>query len=281
MICVIAYTLAAERPAFITRQPDWLLKERKAEAKRSSRLRTPWAYALSVRSASHAYALNARVGAGTFLSGTDNPAITPAITALLLCVGYVLNLCLTNVAREQAGGVDTVWTANAFVIGAMLLLPQRWTPACLTAGFFIQAAIVLAFAHSALDAFGYSLLNTIEALVVVTLARRLNAARLTTPGRFVRLIFLALLPMLVVGTFIVGLVVLGLNGEFPTAMVLGRLAAKFLGMSIVLPALLLLGQSTAAAQPGWKAAASVVAAGGLAALPYFALVSCRSSPCSL
>ena len=181
----------------------------------------------------------------------------------------MLNLWLTNVLREQAGGVDTIWTANAFVIAAILLLPRRWTPACLAAGFAIQAAIVLAFTHSALSAFGYSFLNTIEAVVVTVLARRLNAARLTTPGRFVRLIFLALLPMLVVGTGLLGLVVMGLHGEFPTAMVLGRLAAKFLGMSLVLPALLLLGHRTSAAkEPRWQVAAAAAATASLSALAF-------------
>ncbi|PZQ54512.1 MAG: hypothetical protein DI570_22865, partial [Phenylobacterium zucineum] len=161
--------------------------------------------------------------------------------AVVLALGYSLNLWVTNVLRAQAGGIDTIWTANAFVIGAILLLPQRWTPACLATGFAIQVAVVLAFSHSLFDAVGYSLLNVVEAIVVVTLARRLNAVRLTTPSRFARLIFLALLPMLIVGTGLIGLVVLGMTGEFPVAMVSGRLAAKFLGMSLVLPGLLFLG----------------------------------------
>jgi len=187
---------------------------------------------------------------------------------VVLCVAYTLNLWLTNVLRENAGGVDTIWTANAFVIGAILLLPRRWTPACLAAGFAIQLAVVLAFSHSLFDAVAYSLLNFVEALVVSTLARRLHAVRLTTPGRFARLIFVALLPMLVVGTALVGLVVLGMKGEFPTVMVANRLAAKFLGMSVVLPAILLLGQreTGAARRNPWEIAAGALLAGGMTAL---------------
>ncbi len=51
--------------------------------------------------------------------------VRPTLTAIGLGVAYVLNLWLTNVLRAQAGGVDTIWTADAFVIGAVLLLPRR------------------------------------------------------------------------------------------------------------------------------------------------------------
>ncbi|ODT89635.1 ATP-binding protein [Phenylobacterium sp. SCN 70-31] len=192
-----------------------------------------------------------------------------ALVAALLCGGYALNLWLTNVMRVEAGGVDAIWTANAFVIGAILLLPRRWTPVCLAAGFTIQVAIILAFRHTLFDAVAYSLLNFFEAIIVTHLARHLNAVRLTTPGRFARLIFLALLPVLIVGSGIVGLVAHVLYGEFPTAMVLNRLAAKFLGMSLVLPAILLLGHRVApmaAARPLWEAVAGGVLVTGLAAL---------------
>jgi len=210
-----------------------------------------------------------------------------ALVAALLCLGYTLNLWLTNVLREHAGGVDTIWTANAFVIGAVLLMPRRWTAACLAAGFAIQTAVVLAFSHTWFDALGFSLLNSVEAVVVTTLARRLNAVRLTTPGRFARLIFLALLPMLLVGTGLLGLVVMAMKGEFPFAMVGARLAAKFLGMSLVLPAILLLGHrgaGVATARPAWEpvAGATLVAVisaliftplGGLALLAMFPAVT--------
>lgn len=200
-----------------------------------------------------------------------------ALVAAVLCLGYVLNLWLTNVLRQHAGGVDTIWTANAFVIGAVLLSPRRWTLACLAAGFAIQSAMVYAFSHSAFDALAFSLLNTVEAVVVVTLARRLNAVRLTTPGRFARLIFIALLPMLVAGTLVLSLVVMAMSGEFPVEMALSRLAAKFLGMSLMLPAILLLGQRAAPANSrtrGWEPFAAVIlllGVGSLVSTPFAGL----------
>jgi signal transduction histidine kinase/ActR/RegA family two-component response regulator len=207
------------------------------------------------------------LAAGEVRQADGRPA--PVLVAAVLCLGYVLNLWLTNVLREQAGGVDTIWTANAFVIGAVLLLPRRWTPACLAAGFAIQSAIVFAFSYSAFEALAFSLLNTVEAVVVVTLARRLNAVRLTTPGRFARLIFIALLPMLVVGTLALSLVVMAMSGEFPLAMALSRLAAKFLGMSLMLPAILLLGQRVAPANArtgSWEPFAAVILMVGVGGL---------------
>ena len=192
-------------------------------------------------------------------------------TATILCFCYFANLWITNVLRVQAGGIDTLWTANAFVIGAILLLPSRWTTACLVAGFGLQTAVVYMFDPSLFDAFGFSLLNSVEAVVVVALARKVRAERLTTPSRFAGLIFLALLPMLLIGTFLLGLVVFALHkgaGGFPLTMVTNRLVAKFLGMSLVLPAILLLGRSSKAARlpaGAWESAGGYLLMAALAA----------------
>ncbi len=159
----------------------------------------------------------------------------------MLYGGYVANLWLTNMLRETTG-VGAIWTANAFVIGALLLLPARWAPVLLAVGFVLQGAVILAFGHPLYGAVGYSLVNVIEAIAVVYLARRFNAVRLTTPGRFAALIFLALAPVLVLAALLLGLGALVIEGHFPAEMLLNRLGAKFLGMSMVLPAILLLSQ---------------------------------------
>ena len=109
----------------------------------------------------------------------------------------------------------------------MLLLPSRWTAACLALGFSLQTAIILAFGHPAYAAVGYALLNVVEAMAVVHLARRLNAVRLTTPGRFARLIFFALAPVLLVATLLLGVGTLVIEGNFPGEMLVNRFAAKF------------------------------------------------------
>ena len=70
------------------------------------------------------------------------------VIAAALCLLYVFNLWLTNVLRELAG-VGTIWTANAFVIAAMLLLPSRWSADCLALGISLQTAMILAFGHPA------------------------------------------------------------------------------------------------------------------------------------
>jgi signal transduction histidine kinase/CheY-like chemotaxis protein len=163
------------------------------------------------------------------------------LLAVMLYGGYVANLWLTNMLRETTG-VGAIWTANAFVIGALLLLPARWAPVLLAVGFVLQGAVILAFGHPLYGAVGYSLVNVIEAIAVVYLARRFNAVRLTTPGRFAALIFLALAPVLVLAALLLGLGALVIEGHFPAEMLLNRLGAKFLGMSMVLPAILLLSQ---------------------------------------
>ena len=75
------------------------------------------------------------------------------VIAATLCVLYVANLWLTNVLRDLAG-VGTIWTANAFVIAALLLLPARWTWACLAVGFLLQVAVILGFGHPLYAAVG-------------------------------------------------------------------------------------------------------------------------------
>lgn len=215
--------------------------------------------------------------------------------AVVLTAGYAVNLWATNVLREGAAGIDTIWTANAFVIGAMLLLPERWRVGCLGVGFVVQTAIILLFGHPLFDAVGYSLLNVVEAVAVVALANRLGATRITTPGRFTALLFGALAPILVIITVLLGLVILGMTGEFPTVMVLRRLAAKFLGMSLVLPAILMLarrGGGGIMQVRTWETVLALLGVGALTAslfaplgaitlllmFPTFALIGLRLGP---
>jgi signal transduction histidine kinase/ActR/RegA family two-component response regulator len=190
--------------------------------------------------------------------------------AVILCVCYFANLWITNVLRVQAGGIDTIWTANAFVIGAILLLPSRWTIACLAAGFGLQTVVILLFHPNLFDALAYSLLNLLEAVVVVWLTRKVRAERLTTPGRFARLIFLAMLPVLVLDTALFGLAAMAIvGGGYPLTLVLNRLLAKFLGMSLLLPAILLLGRGSKAARMparAWESVAGYLLMAGLAGL---------------
>jgi len=180
----------------------------------------------------------------------------------------VANLWLTNVLRETTG-LGTIWTANAFVIAALLLLPARWAPVLLAMGFVLQGAVILAFGHPLYAAVGYSLVNVIEAVAVVYLARRLNAVRLTTPGRFAALIFLALAPVLVFAALLLGLGAWVIEGAFPAAMLANRLGAKFLGMSMVLPAILLLSQgrrTRLVSERSWEITMGYVAVAVLVAL---------------
>jgi len=186
----------------------------------------------------------------------------------MLYGGYVANLWLTNMMHEMTG-VGTIWTANAFVIAALLLLPARWAPVLLAVGFVLQGAVILGFGHPLYGAVGYSLVNVIEAMAVVYLARRLNAVRLTTPGRFAALIFLALAPVLVGAALLLGLGALVIEGHFPAAMLTNRLAAKFLGMAMVLPAILLLSQgrrTRLVSERSWEITLGYVAVAVLVAL---------------
>lgn len=198
------------------------------------------------------------------------------VVASTLAGLYAANLWVTNLVSDWAG-VDTIWTANAFVVAAILLLPRRWSGACLAAGFTIQCAVILGFGHPAYAAVGYSLLNVVEALAIVMLARRFNAVRLTTPDRFARLIFYALAPTLVGATVLLGIGARLIEGEVALSMLANRLAAKFLGMAILLPALLFLGQRrfrAALPAPAWQVVTgflSVVALTGLAFTPFGAL----------
>ncbi|MDO8323253.1 MAG: ATP-binding protein [Phenylobacterium sp.] len=189
-----------------------------------------------------------------------------AALALVLCLCYVANLWLTNVLRQQAGGIDTIWTANAFVIGGLLLLPSRWRLPILASGFGLQVAVILLFGVSAVDAFGFSVLNTVEAVCVAGLARRIGVVRLTTPSRFAGLIFLALLPVLLAGSLLLGIGAWMLHGEFPISMLANRLPAKFLGMGLVLPAILLLARSRASLMrtPPWEQLCAYLLMAGLA-----------------
>ena len=192
------------------------------------------------------------------------------VIAATLCVLYVANLWLTNVLRDLAG-VGTIWTANAFVIAALLLLPARWTWACLAVGFLLQVAVILGFGHPLYAAVGYSVLNVVEAAAVAHLARRFNAVRLTTPGRFARLIFMAMAPVLLMATLLLGVGAHVIEGQVSHAMLVNRFAAKLLGMAMVLPAILLICQKRRGANPPDRRLEGLIGAGvagGLIALVF-------------
>ncbi|MDP1618695.1 ATP-binding protein [Phenylobacterium sp.] len=192
------------------------------------------------------------------------------VIAATLCVLYVANLWLTNVLRELAG-VGTIWTANAFVIAALLLLPARWAWACLGAGFVLQVAVILGFGHPLYAAVGYAVLNVVEAAAVAHLAHRFNAVRITTPGRFARLIFLALAPVLLLATLLLGVGAYLIEGQVSHGMLVNRFAAKLLGMAMVLPAILLICQKRRDSTPTERQVEGLVgalAAGGLIILVF-------------
>lgn len=190
------------------------------------------------------------------------------VIAATLCVLYVGNLWLTNVLRELAG-VGTIWTANAFVIAALLLLPARWTWACLGTGFALQVAVILGFGHPLYAAVGYGLLNVVEAAAVAHLARRFNAVRLTTPGRFARLIFMALAPVLLLATVLLGVGAQLIEGQVSHGMLVNRFAAKLLGMAMVLPAILLVCQKRRGSNPpDLEGLVGAMVAGGLMTLVF-------------
>lgn len=200
------------------------------------------------------------------------------LIAAVLGLLYVANLWLTNVLSLVVGA-GAIWTANAFVIAAMLLLPSRWTGWCLAAGFALQTAVILAFGHPLYGAVGYSLINVIEALAVVMLARRLNVVRLTTPGRFAGLVFLVLAPVLTAAIVLLGVGALLIEGEVSIAMLANRLAAKFLGMAMVLPAILLMCQ---ARSWGMKPVPWLELAAGLAITVFLSsLVFTKAAPIAL
>ncbi len=214
---------------------------------------------------------------------------------------YILCFWATNFSSmvlHKHSEPDAVLISNAFAIGIYALLPRPWSIlgglACMACGMFDMAL----FTGLAIQVLVFPMLNNLEAMILAALIVRARVVRLTTPGRVGRLLGTIIAPGAVVFAMINALATHLMTGPPVGVVFLSYLPAETLGLSLALPAVLLLARRRDKAFPTrhWfetashfiaMAALSFLAFSGIQApfflmlFPIIALLGFRLGPRSL
>jgi integral membrane sensor domain MASE1 len=165
-----------------------------------------------------------------------------SITAGALYVGYLGSLLLSLYLGRQGAQSSAVWTANGFLAGAFILLPWRWRIGAALASLVTELLVRELVGDPWPRLVLYPMVNLLEASSAAWLglafcgaqARRYSLARLTL------LLVIAIVPAAVVGGTGGGLVDLALGRrDFANGFVAWSIPGA-LGMTIVLPPVLLI-----------------------------------------
>lgn len=165
-----------------------------------------------------------------------------AWAAVCLVLAFGAAAAFSVAMTRDHGVIEALWPANGICAIALLILRRNWAittaGACLVANVAVN--ILIGGDALALSA-GVAMVNVGEALATVWLARMvLPRVQITSLIRVVKLIALAIFPA-TLGASLAGAGLLALMAETPFLNAFARwFAADFLGMTIVLPCLLLI-----------------------------------------
>src|SRR5258706_3539892 len=111
------------------------------------------------------------------------------LLALGLGLGFATSVAVALVVTREAQGIATMWTANAFLVVAWIMLSRRWALACAGLCFAANIAIALAVGDRAAPAVTFAVLNQLEAMAAAWAARRVlgPSLQINNAGRLARL----------------------------------------------------------------------------------------------
>jgi integral membrane sensor domain MASE1 len=164
-----------------------------------------------------------------------------AALAAALAAGFAASVLLSVFVSRAGGAAASLWTANGFLAGAFILLPRPWRIGVAAACVAFQAALDLAAGDGPVRAALYPLINLTEAGLAGWLAigfcgvraRRLSLRELALVP------IAAIMPAAAVAAIAGAVVDLVLQGQPLPSGWLAWAIPGGLGMTIVLPALLL------------------------------------------
>jgi integral membrane sensor domain MASE1 len=163
------------------------------------------------------------------------------LQAAVLLAAFAGSIAMSMFLSGAGGAGSVIWTANGFLVGALLILPRSWAAAVLAAAIALQAGMGLAAGHPPVRTIILSLLNGGQCVFAAWLTQRfcgIHARRLGLV-RLSRILIFAALPSAVIGGLAAALVSLPLSDR-PFVQVWRDWAVSGgLGMALVLPGLLL------------------------------------------
>ncbi|HWA62732.1 MAG TPA: MASE1 domain-containing protein, partial [Caulobacteraceae bacterium] len=162
--------------------------------------------------------------------------------AIALWAGFCASVTISVLLARPSGTSAALWTANGFLAGAIIVLRGRWRLATVAACLAAQLGIMFVVGDPPLQPFVYAALNLVESALAAGLALKLCGlrARRLSVLRLMRLLVMAVVPAAVLG---------GLASAVVNAVLFARdfgatwrdwTLAGGLGMSVVLPAVVLL-----------------------------------------
>ncbi|HZZ36729.1 MAG TPA: histidine kinase dimerization/phospho-acceptor domain-containing protein, partial [Caulobacteraceae bacterium] len=175
-------------------------------------------------------------------------AARKAAMAIGLCIGFTLSVALSCYLTREAGGVAALWTANAFLVTALLILPPRLAAASAAVCALANIGVYLAVGDRDANPYVLTVVNLIESGATAWIARKVcgKALRIDDLRRLVRLLGLAVLPACGLSACLAA-AYLGLT-EGRAWMVVWRdwFVADAAGLAIMLPAIFTLRRRTPA-----------------------------------
>ena len=193
--------------------------------------------------------------------------------ALAIVAAYAATALYNAEYITGPDGRPALWTSNAFLISGLVLLSGRWRIACL-AGCF--AALVL-FSYGRTGAFLYALTSGVSAALTSVigawlLIRVLRRPRLRNVQQVVKLLCFVATPVALASAVLTAaFLCFGLGRPFEPSELLHSFMATFLGLSLVLPTLLMLATPAVIQPPkrtGLENALLLLAAGVILIAPF-------------
>ncbi|MBS0411021.1 MAG: response regulator [Proteobacteria bacterium] len=164
----------------------------------------------------------------------------------MAAAGYVLafgvSALVSCAMTRQAQGVAALWTADAFLVAALVTLPRRWSLAVIAGCVAVNMAANTANGTPVGLAAGFTAVNVLESLLCAWITRRIvgAAVRVDDLLRIGRLAAFAIIPSSAAGAIPAALLVSALQGRAFVDTWREWFLSVSLGMGIALPATLIL-----------------------------------------
>ncbi|MBS0411022.1 MAG: MASE1 domain-containing protein [Proteobacteria bacterium] len=158
-----------------------------------------------------------------------------------LLAAFAGSIAMSMFLSRDGDAGSAIWTANGFLVGALLILPRPWAAAVLAASIAVQAGLGMVAGHPPARTIVLTLVNGGQCLFAAWLtqrycgihARRLGLVRLT------RILVFAVLPSAVIGGLAAAIIGLAFPHRLFVPVWRDWAVSGGLGMALVLPGLLL------------------------------------------
>ena len=157
-------------------------------------------------------------------------------------LGFAVGVLVSCVLTREAQGVAAMWTANAFLVAALLVLPRRWAGVCAAVCAAVNVAVYQILGDPIGQSLVFTLINLAESLAAAFGARAAlgSSLRLEDFKRVGRLFAMAILPAAAASAAIAAAYLSLMSGKPSLVIWRDWFMSDAIGLGIALPALLIL-----------------------------------------